>query len=842
MASHPASPTSHAGAAHDAAEERDRDRAMTGTTSRERDEFVAADDEQTGQEGQEGHQDQVGQQQQDGQYEGQEGQYQGYQEGDQYYQQGEGYEGQQQEHGDQFIVDEYEAPAFQDTDAAEQPRKEAETFCQRVRRVFARVVCLLMAFFVHWFGVKRFDVDGDGDFDEEDIIALMKMDWDETFDLLHDKFHVSQFYLKEVVAAKMLEEKTEARREGRAPRTLIQKKPPKRPPAPLTMDTIQGDFFMGQPPENQAVSILQGGTCHYLGQWNGAEQDLEEFGTGAEYVISRRDGFYIEMLQSNTQVLYFMYNGEYVTEWRRRLPDDSSLTLKSIRGKWCPVEEEQESSEVAIVRTDGRCFYDERHVKEEDVAIIQHETGGFGIRRKDGMLVDMSRSSTTCLVWAKPDEKSRLQWRRPTTGEYGDDSSDEEEEEEQEQEQHVAVGSTHEPEPNVKGKVSNALDFAEKPGNIFRSANVANGDSLENQAVQKMYSKVKHPFRPYYVILHSTTVFLFWSVAAFVIRSKDGQWGDIIRSKAGLDSINPGFSDLRLRGPDCSDYRFQVYRWFLYQYTHVGANHVFFNCLLTFFLGFPLEALTNWWKCMLMFNAGVIGGALSYGIWDAQNTVVGMSGGVYALIGVHFAEILLNFRSMRWWKMKIAFLSLLIVVELLSYQVGQVMGEEEKRDTSPVASVSNHMGGLCAGFIIGLLLTYNRVVSRKEIILKWVAFVFGLAMIGFGLGWIWGNDDPHAIYQSGSTHYSYWVKQAYHRLCMGNVWRCVRCPCALDACQDTLKAASAISDGPWYTMEVDQTKCHTAWLHVADLVSRTSGNESIEFASITSDTRCAITR
>merc|ERR1719401_546484 len=110
----------------------------------------------------------------------------------------------------------------------------------------------------------------------------------------------------------------------------------------------------------------------------------------------------------------------------------------------------------------------------------------------------------------------------------------------------------------------------------------------------------------------------------------------------------PGWTDLRLAGSACEDYRPQAWRWLTYQFTHGGALHALMNAFMLAMLGVPLEGLHGHLRILLMFNCGVLGGAASHVINDAHRPLVGCSGGVYALIGVHVAELAMNWSEKRF--------------------------------------------------------------------------------------------------------------------------------------------------------------------------------------------------
>ena len=63
--------------------------------------------------------------------------------------------------------------------------------------------------------------------------------------------------------------------------------------------------------------------------------------------------------------------------------------------------------------------------------------------------------------------------------------------------------------------------------------------------------------------------------------------------------------------------------------------------------GIPLEVAHGGWRAALIMQAGVVAGALSCAVFDADRRVVGASASCYALLGAHVAIIALHWRSMK---------------------------------------------------------------------------------------------------------------------------------------------------------------------------------------------------
>jgi len=258
--------------------------------------------------------------------------------------------------------------------------------------------------------------------------------------------------------------------------------------------------------------------------------------------------------------------------------------------------------------------------------------------------------------------------------------------------------------------------------------------------------------------------------ASIVVDAVDGSPAGIANNKAGLDTISPGWSDLRLFGDSCEDLRFQCWRWFTYQFTHFDVSHVTMNCLMNVMLGIPLEGLHGSLRMLVMFNAGVLGGALAYMVHDAHTAVSGMSGGCYALIGMHLADLTINWSQNKFRKPTAALLLVLIGVELLTYGFG-------KGSTSHAA----HFGGFAAGWLIGLLIGRNLVIKRYEVVLQGLSLVVGIGLILLSSIWMSTKEAPQNVYEGSGWC---WARQVF--LKQSDAWACVRC--ADRACVDRWSA------------------------------------------------------
>ena len=77
-------------------------------------------------------------------------------------------------------------------------------------------------------------------------------------------------------------------------------------------------------------------------------------------------------------------------------------------------------------------------------------------------------------------------------------------------------------------------------------------------------------------------------------------------------------------------------------------------------LGLPLEMVHRWWRIMLIYLTGVLAGSLTVAIADPHAYLAGASGGVYALIAAHLANVIFNWSEMEYPALRV--LSLIIIV------------------------------------------------------------------------------------------------------------------------------------------------------------------------------------
>jgi rhomboid-related protein 1/2/3 len=92
--------------------------------------------------------------------------------------------------------------------------------------------------------------------------------------------------------------------------------------------------------------------------------------------------------------------------------------------------------------------------------------------------------------------------------------------------------------------------------------------------------------------------------------------------------------------------RYEAWRFFSYMFIHDGIKHILSNLIFQLLLGIPLEMVHKYWRVGIVYCLGVMAGSLCTSVVDPHIFLVGASGGCYALIGAHFAIVIMNWKEM----------------------------------------------------------------------------------------------------------------------------------------------------------------------------------------------------
>ncbi|PIO63007.1 peptidase, S54 family [Teladorsagia circumcincta] len=169
----------------------------------------------------------------------------------------------------------------------------------------------------------------------------------------------------------------------------------------------------------------------------------------------------------------------------------------------------------------------------------------------------------------------------------------------------------------------------------------------------------------------------------------------------------------------------EVWRYITYMFIHIGIYHVTYNVLTQLLLGVPLE-LVHQWRVIVVYLAGVLSGSLLVSAVDSRVFLAGASGGVYALLAAHLAELIMN-----WSEMEFNWIRAIVLVILIGSDTAVSVYQRYFVDRVDRVSYVSHIGGFVAGVLLGVVILRNFRRHRWEGKLWWaslVAFVFFIAI------------------------------------------------------------------------------------------------------------------
>ncbi|CAH1389062.1 unnamed protein product [Nezara viridula] len=165
------------------------------------------------------------------------------------------------------------------------------------------------------------------------------------------------------------------------------------------------------------------------------------------------------------------------------------------------------------------------------------------------------------------------------------------------------------------------------------------------------------------------------------------------------------------------DKREEIWRFFFYMVLHAGWLHLLFNLLVQVLVGLPLEMVHGSLRIGTVYMAGVLAGSLGTSVFDMDVYLVGASGGVYALLAAHLANVLLNYNNMEF-----GIVRLVGIFVVASADVGFAIYDRYANEAAgPPVSYVAHLTGALAGLTIGLLVLKNFEQKLHEQLIWWVA-------------------------------------------------------------------------------------------------------------------------
>ncbi|CAM1312480.1 RHBDL3 (predicted) [Pycnogonum litorale] len=165
------------------------------------------------------------------------------------------------------------------------------------------------------------------------------------------------------------------------------------------------------------------------------------------------------------------------------------------------------------------------------------------------------------------------------------------------------------------------------------------------------------------------------------------------------------------------DRRLEIWRFLFYTVLHAGWIHLLFNLVVQVVVGLPLEMVHGSLRIGTVYMAGVLAGSLGTSVFDSDVYLVGASGGVYALLAAHLANVLLNYNQMEF-----GIIRLIGIFVIASADVGFAIYDRYAAEPhGPPVSYIAHLTGALAGLTIGLLVLKNFEQKLHEQLMWWVA-------------------------------------------------------------------------------------------------------------------------
>ncbi|KAK6479639.1 rhomboid-related protein 3-like isoform X1 [Huso huso] len=181
--------------------------------------------------------------------------------------------------------------------------------------------------------------------------------------------------------------------------------------------------------------------------------------------------------------------------------------------------------------------------------------------------------------------------------------------------------------------------------------------------------------------------------------------------------------------------RVQAWRYLSYIFMHAGIEHLSLNVLLQLLVGVPLEMVHGALRIGFLYISGVLAGSLAVSVADMTAPVVGSSGGVYALVSAHLANIVMN-----WSGMKCHFKLLRMGAALLcmSAEFGRAVWLRFYPSVYPPCpnpSFVAHLGGVAVGVTLGVVVLRNYEQRLQEQSLWWIFIFVYIVFVLFAVFW-----------------------------------------------------------------------------------------------------------
>nr|CDP96625.1 BMA-ROM-1, isoform b [Brugia malayi]CRZ24543.1 BMA-ROM-1, isoform a [Brugia malayi] len=164
--------------------------------------------------------------------------------------------------------------------------------------------------------------------------------------------------------------------------------------------------------------------------------------------------------------------------------------------------------------------------------------------------------------------------------------------------------------------------------------------------------------------------------------------------------------------------RYQAWRFFSYQFMHQGILHLLPNVIFQLVIGVPLELVHKMWRIAIIYLLAVCLGALLQYALDPSVYLVGCSAGVYALLGAHLSNVIVNWAEMPFRLVRLFIISAYVFTDTASTVYRRFQVNECDR-----VSYTAHIAGVVTGVLMGVVILHNLKVLYWERILMTVSLI-----------------------------------------------------------------------------------------------------------------------
>ncbi|XP_077184866.1 rhomboid-related protein 3 isoform X6 [Paroedura picta] len=181
--------------------------------------------------------------------------------------------------------------------------------------------------------------------------------------------------------------------------------------------------------------------------------------------------------------------------------------------------------------------------------------------------------------------------------------------------------------------------------------------------------------------------------------------------------------------------RAQAWRYLTYIFMHAGIEHLGLNVVLQLLVGVPLEMVHGAARIGFVYIAGVVAGSLAVSVADMTAPVVGSSGGVYALISAHLANIVMNWSGM---KCQFKLLRMALALICMSFEFGRAVWLRfypSAYPPCPHPSFVAHLGGVAVGITLGVVILRNYEQRLQDQSLWWIFVSMYMVFVLFAIFW-----------------------------------------------------------------------------------------------------------